>query len=177
MAGVTAVSALKELHRDLGRKYKRHEVTIDTLWRSFDAAQRSRCLKAGAADGVVLQHPLDKSMGNVYKFIPECNLRDIAQSGPDFLLNLLRHRATTSLFEQYCKGAEGGPGDHGFIIEMEETRGLRHIQPFDNSFTLFLDENQYGESFQRSMVPLRGYSALLHQLSVRAFAFLRQREN
>ncbi|KAG7293536.1 hypothetical protein NEMBOFW57_003588 [Staphylotrichum longicolle] len=130
MAASTSESALKEVHRDLARKYKRHEATIDTLWRSFDANQRSRCLKAGAADGVVLKHPLDESLGNVCKFIPECNLRDIAQSGPDFLLTLLKHRATTSLFDQYCSGDSVT------------------VQPFHNCFTLFLDENHNGESYK-----------------------------
>ncbi|KAK3898348.1 ipa protein [Staphylotrichum tortipilum] len=137
----------KELHADLVRKYKKHETAIETAWRSFDTAQREACLRAGTLDGAVLQHPTDRALGNVYKFIPECNLRDIAKSGPDFLLDLLRHRATTSLFQQYCEGDGGGAGDHGFIAEMERTRGLRHIQNRGNSFTLFLDENQYGESY------------------------------
>ena len=137
----------KELHADLVRKYKKHERAIETAWRSFDTAQREACLRAGTPDGAVLQHPTDRALGNVYKFIPECNLRDIAESGPDFLLDLLRHRATTSLFQQYCEGDGGGAGDHGFIAEMERTRGLRHIQNRGNSFTLFLDENQYGESY------------------------------
>src|SRR4029434_11360401 len=83
----------KELHADLVRKYKKHERAIETAWRSFDTAQREACLSAGTPDGAVLQHPTDRALGNVYKFIPECNLRDIAESGPDFLLDLLRHRA------------------------------------------------------------------------------------
>ena len=145
----TNVAFLKELHADLGRKYKKHEEAIETLWRSFDAAQRAKCLKAGAAEGLfVLRHPTDARLGNVCKFIPECNLRDIAESGPDFLLHFLKHRATTSLFQQYCEGDRGGPGDHGLIAEMMRTRGLRHVGSFDKCFTLFLDENQYGESFR-----------------------------
>ncbi|KAH6618229.1 hypothetical protein B0J18DRAFT_274395 [Chaetomium sp. MPI-SDFR-AT-0129] len=141
---------LKELHADLGRKYKKHEAEIETFWRSFDATQRAACLRAGAAGGVVLRHPTDASLGNVCKFIPEYNLRDIADSGPDFLLDLIKHRATTSLFQQYCEGDRGDPGDHGVIVEMERTRGLRHVQTFDRCFTLFLDENQYGQSFRMS---------------------------
>lgn len=144
---VTNVAFVQELHADLGRKYKKHEAAIDNFWRSFDATQRAACLKAGTPDGVVLRNPTDNSMGNVYKFIPELNLRDIAESGPDFLLSLIKHRATTSLFQQYCEGNGGGPGDHGFILEMERTKGLRHVQKFPKSFSLFLDENQYGESF------------------------------
>ncbi|KAH6847221.1 hypothetical protein B0I37DRAFT_445508 [Chaetomium sp. MPI-CAGE-AT-0009] len=107
----TNVSYLKELHADLRRKYEKHEAAIDAFWRSFDAKQRAKCLKAGAAEGVVLKHPTDGSLGNVYKFILECNLRDVAESGPDFLLDLTKHRATT------C-------------------------------FTVFFDENQYGQSLR-----------------------------
>jgi DNA replication protein DnaC len=45
----TNVSLLKELHADLGRKYKKHEAAIETLWRLFDATQRAACLRAGPA--------------------------------------------------------------------------------------------------------------------------------
>ncbi|KAK4234342.1 ipa protein [Achaetomium macrosporum] len=141
-------SLLKELHADLGRKYKKHEAAIETLWRSFDTTQRAACLRAGAAEGVVLRHSTDESLGDVCKFIPECNLRDIADSGPDFLLDLIKYRGTTSLLQQYCEGDRGGPGDHEVIAEMERKRGLRHVQTFDKCFTLFLDENQYGQSFR-----------------------------
>ncbi|SPQ21220.1 5b7f65ae-40fc-4728-b3dd-41f0ada71f7a [Thermothielavioides terrestris] len=142
------VSLLKQLHADLVRKYKKHEAAIETLWRSFDATQRAACLKAGAAGGVVLRHSTDETLGDVCKFIPECNLRDIAESGPDFLLDLIKYRATTSLFQQYCGSQGGHPGDHAVIAEMERTRGLRHAQRFDKCFSLFLDENQYGESYR-----------------------------
>lgn len=142
------VPLLKELHEDLARNYERHKTTIESFWRSFDASQRAACLRAGTPDGVVLRHPTDTILDNVCKFIPECNLRDIAESGPDFLLNLLKHRATTNLFQQYCEGPDGGPGDHAVITEMQRTRGLRHVHSYNNCFTLFLDPNQYGQSFE-----------------------------
>lgn len=144
----TNVQLLKELHADLARKYKKHEAAIEMFWQSFDAMQRAACLRASAVEGVVLRHPTDPSLGEVYKFIPECNLRDIADSGPDFLLNLVKHRATTSLFQQYCEGDCGGSGDHELITKIERTRGLRHTRTFDKCFTLFLDEDQYGQSFR-----------------------------
>lgn len=57
---------LKELYRDLAAKYKKHEATIEQYWMSFDQAQRTECIKAGAYEGIVLRHSRDKSMGNVY---------------------------------------------------------------------------------------------------------------
>ena len=56
-------------------------------------------MKAGAAEGVVLEHSKDEIMGNVYKILPELNIRDITEPGSDYLLDLLKHRATKSLSE------------------------------------------------------------------------------
>ncbi|PHH85550.1 hypothetical protein CDD83_255 [Cordyceps sp. RAO-2017] len=137
---------VKELHEDLARKYKTIGPRVETIWRSFDKGKRTRCLKAGAEDGVVLRHPLDPALGNVCKFMPEWNLRDIAEPGSDFLLHLLRHRATKSLYEQYCEGANGAPGDRDLIIDMMLTRNLRHVDSFKDCFTIFLDNDQYGMS-------------------------------
>ncbi|KAJ3535188.1 hypothetical protein NM208_g7237 [Fusarium decemcellulare] len=138
---------VEELHQDLAQKYKRHAIAIETAWRSFDRRQRTKCLKAGAADGAVLKHPTDASLGNVYKFVPELNLRDITEPGSDFLLDHLKHRATQSLVEQYCNGVGGGPGDRDFIDEMMRTKRLRHVNPFKNCYTTFM-ESKYGHSFK-----------------------------
>jgi len=138
---------VQELHSDLARKYKKHAAAIQQAWRSFTKGQRAECMKVGARDGIVLKHSLDASLGNVCKFIPEWNLRDVAESGPDFLLDLLKHRATTSLPQQYAAGQSGGPGDHGLIMNMMATRNLRHVDAFKNSYTFFLEADMYGKSF------------------------------
>lgn len=58
---------VQELHSDPARKkYKNHSANIAIIWQSFEKSQREQCLKAGAADGVVLQHRLDRSPGNMY---------------------------------------------------------------------------------------------------------------
>jgi hypothetical protein len=148
MDALSNADVLKELHGDLARKYKMHAAAIENMWRSFNRNQRVRCMKAGAADGVVLEHSLDRSMGNVYKLIPEFNLRDITEPGSDSLLSLLKHRATKTLFEQYCDGVNGGPGDHAFIDEMIRRKGLRHVEPFKDCYTAFMDDEKYGESYK-----------------------------
>ncbi|KGO54812.1 hypothetical protein PEX2_090650 [Penicillium expansum] len=137
---------LKELHGDLARKYRKHAAVVETSWQSFSPSQRAKCFKTGAADGAVLKHPLDRSLGDVYKIIPELNLRDLT-SGPDFLLDLLKHRTSTSLFQQYCEGSNGGPGDHAMIEESVRTRGLKHTNPFKNCYTMFQGD-MYATSFQ-----------------------------
>jgi hypothetical protein len=127
-------------------KYNKHAAVVEQYWRSFDQSQRIRCIKAGAADGVVLKHSLDRSMGNVYKIIPEINLRDITKPDSDFLLDLLKHRATNTILDQYMTGVNGGLGDHAFIKQMMDTRNLRLTNPDKNGFTLFLDEDRYGQT-------------------------------
>jgi hypothetical protein len=139
---------IKELHRDLAWKYKIHGTRIEQIWRSFDRSQRAKALKDGATDGAVLKDPKDRAIGNVYKIMPEFNLRDITEPGSDYLLDLLKHRATKSLYEQYAQGVNGGPGDHSFILNSMRVNNLRHIDTFKNSFTIFMDEEGYGQSYR-----------------------------
>ncbi|TVY18075.1 hypothetical protein LARI1_G003499 [Lachnellula arida] len=107
---------IKDLQRDLARKCRIHGAKIQEIWRSLDKGQRTQAVKAGAAEGMVLKHPSDRSMGDVFKSIPELNLRDITEPGSDYLLNILKHRATKLLSEQYIKGPDNGPGDHAVIV-------------------------------------------------------------
>lgn len=80
--------------------------------------------------------------------IPEWNLHDITEPGLDFLLDLLKFRATKTLCEQYCAGVNGAKGDRHFIEEMMNTKGLRCAQPFKNCYTLFVDGELYGSSYE-----------------------------
>ena len=137
--------AVKDLYRDLNRKYRLHGPKIEQIWRSLNQAQRTKVMKAGAADGVVLRHPSDTSLGSVYKFIPEWNLRDITAPGSNFLLDLLKHRATAPLTEQYTCGVDGRPGDYEHIENMMNNKGLRHANDFRDCYTFFLDD-MYGNS-------------------------------
>ncbi|KAJ9143675.1 hypothetical protein NKR23_g6410 [Pleurostoma richardsiae] len=148
LQGPSGGATVQELHSDLARRYRTHGTSVEQMWRSFDSKQRERCLRAGAMDGVVLKHAMDRELGNVCKIVPELNLKDVAESGPDFLLDLLKHRATTSILDQYCFGMRDGPGDSAFIQEMIRTRGLRHVESFKDCYSFFMDTEQYGESFR-----------------------------
>ncbi|GAW19630.1 hypothetical protein ANO14919_091180 [Xylariales sp. No.14919] len=139
---------LEDLRRDLARKYRIHGPRLQQLWHGMEPAQRARAMKAGTPDGVVLKHPRDVSMGNVYKFMPEWNLRDVTAAGSDFLLRMLEHRATTSLGEQCFSGFANIPGDYDHIIEMMRTRNLRHVDSFQDCYTFFMSGDDYGKSFK-----------------------------
>lgn len=68
-------------------------------------------MRAGAADGAVLRHSMDASLGSVCKFLPDYNLRD-ATGSSDYLLDMLKHRATKTLEQQYATGFNERPGDY-----------------------------------------------------------------
>ncbi|KAK6063532.1 hypothetical protein SCUP515_12366 [Seiridium cupressi] len=153
---------IKDLHQDLARKWRNHGARIEELWRRQLLRQilrhvrwadlssqglRTKAFKAGLAESSVLKHSQDISLGNVYKFTPEYNLRDVTAPG-EFLLDMLKHRATRSLQEQYISGFNDRPGDHEHITEMMRTRNLRHANSFKDCWTFFMDEERYGKSFQ-----------------------------
>ncbi|OIW23292.1 hypothetical protein CONLIGDRAFT_625088 [Coniochaeta ligniaria NRRL 30616] len=135
---------LRDLHNDLKHKYKQHGPALTSFWRSFDSRQRARCIKAGAVEGGVLKHRNDTALGNVCKFMPEWNLRDLTESNSDSLLDILKHRATHTLGEQYAQGVDGGLGDYALIDAMMRMRNLRHVDPYTNEMTLFFDDDKYG---------------------------------
>lgn len=149
MAQPNTWEVLRDLHEDLARKYRLHGTKVAEIWRSFDKAQRSRALKAGGKDGVVLRHRHDPLLPGAAKMIPEWNLQDITEHASDFLLDLLRHRATNSLTHQYAQGMdETTPGDHAYILEMVRTKGLRWPEPYKDCWSMFVGEEDYGKAYK-----------------------------
>ncbi|KAE8376046.1 hypothetical protein BDV26DRAFT_266480 [Aspergillus bertholletiae] len=141
---------VKELQRDLARKYRLHGPKIEGIWHSLGKAQRERILRAGAAEGQMLKSPIDRSLGDVYKVIPDWNLRDITDPDSNYLLDCLKYRATKPLCEQYLEGVNGSPGDAAVILKSMQVHGLKHVEQFRYGLTLFMDEAQYGQSFTAS---------------------------
>jgi hypothetical protein len=141
---------VKDLHRDLERKYQRHASRIEEIWHSLGLKGRVKAMRDGAANGEVLKNRSDTSMGNVYKFIPEWNLQEITPPSSECLLDILKHRATTKLPAQYASGINGAPGDHAHIVQMMQTKNLEHANAsrLKKCFTLFIDEEQYGQSIK-----------------------------
>ncbi|KAK1639226.1 hypothetical protein BDP81DRAFT_480108 [Colletotrichum phormii] len=148
-----------DLHRDLVRKYMRHGTAIREIWKDFDASQRAQCVKDGVLDGVLLKHSRDTTFGDVYKYVPDWNLRDLTE-GPEHLLNMLEHRAKKTLMEQYCDGPNGGAGDHGIIVESMRTQNLRHGERYEDCLTIFADGYMYGKPCHLTEEDLEGVKLL-----------------
>ncbi|KAL0935500.1 ipa protein [Colletotrichum truncatum] len=138
---------VKELHTDLVRKFRKHGPTIEKYWHSFDKQQRTKCIRAGDIDGQVLKHSMDRSLGNVYKFIPEWNLRDLTEPDSDHLMELFRYRTENDLMEQYL-GTSTTLGDLQFIEKMIRTKNLHMTEPFKNCWSFFLSVDEYGNSYK-----------------------------
>ncbi|KAH7353912.1 hypothetical protein B0T11DRAFT_312366 [Plectosphaerella cucumerina] len=119
--------------------YIKHEAEIVSTWRSLDKDKRTEAVKAGSANREVPRHRNDKRLGNRCLFIPEWNLQDLTEPGSDFLLDLLRHRATTSLEEQYLAGVGGGLSDYDIIHDAVVNHGVRHWNRYPDSYNLLID--------------------------------------
>ncbi|KAF2756201.1 hypothetical protein EJ05DRAFT_518861 [Pseudovirgaria hyperparasitica] len=155
---------VKELHHDLTQRYRIHGARVKELWQQFDSSQRTNVFRAGAANGDVLQHPRDRSLGDAYKMIPELNIQDISTDA-SFLLNILEHRATTELTHQYASGPNGQIGDHRHILNAIDKQGLRHAQAraLENCFAMFMVEEKYGSFFN---VPSQHRREVLAKISL-----------
>ncbi|GKT47737.1 uncharacterized protein ColSpa_07918 [Colletotrichum spaethianum] len=75
-----------------------------------------------------------------YIFTPEWNEQDIADPKSKLLLVLLKHRSTTTLTQQFLKGANGSLGDRDFV------KGLPlHRDAQTGFFILFQNDHTYGD--------------------------------
>lgn len=162
---------VKTEHADLARKYELHGPKIEQIWRSFDENQRAEFYKSRMP--IYLKHSRDRALApplnNLWKVISELNLCDITQ-GPNYLLDYLRHRATTPLPQQYAEGVHGGPGDCTIICDSMYDTDLRHVLDFGYCFTCFFDDEHYGLSKKFEIAALdRDVAAKLsHAFEVKA---------
>ncbi|KUJ09608.1 uncharacterized protein LY89DRAFT_761218 [Mollisia scopiformis] len=93
--------SILELHKGLTQKYGLFKDRIEANWRSFSEAKRINIVTSRA--------PIAKGKGSA--LFPEANVKQLAKSGPEHFLGLLKHRATTKLCDQYL----GAKGDMRFV--------------------------------------------------------------
>lgn len=90
-------------------------------------------MKAGQVD--VLKHSRDASLGNVHKLVPDYNLQDVTGPG-DYVLELMEHRATKPLGEQFMSGFNGRPGDSVSSSLYSAQARLHHTSPSSRDLIL-----------------------------------------
>jgi hypothetical protein len=79
---------VKDLHRDLKRKYQRHGSQIEEIWRSFGQKERVKVIRDGAADDEVLKNRSDTSISgcrgwSTGKVINSCTSQEGRALRPD----------------------------------------------------------------------------------------------
>jgi hypothetical protein len=87
--------------------------------------------------------------------IPEMNLQDIAGSDPEFLLNMLKYRATLPLWDQYVFGVDGAPGDRDFILDSIRATGLHHAKSFPYGYSKKMNQSRYADNMVNLQAAVR----------------------
>ncbi|KAK1143578.1 hypothetical protein N8T08_006188 [Aspergillus melleus] len=139
------VKVIQELHRDLSRKWKLYEKEIRETWRQCDKLEREGVLIGKRAGGLVLDSYDDESRGEIGFLIPEWNLQDLAEPDSDLLLDLIKHRATNWLSDQYLMGPNGELGDEKHILETIDCGDTPYEELENENFRCFASEYHYGE--------------------------------
>ncbi|KAG2414394.1 hypothetical protein HFD88_003585 [Aspergillus terreus] len=164
------LSDVKELHSDLVRKYHLHHTKIKEIWHSLDEEKRFWVAKH-CCDGIGLElmETPDKPLPTTRFWrlhVPEWNRRDLTQPDSNHLLELMEHRATTSLCEQYHNGMNGSPGDGAFMFtQLEHFAPEVMLCPLPYVVVEFGNEDTYGNCL--TYVDQEAFDAAWPQLAPR----------
>ncbi|KKP00297.1 hypothetical protein THAR02_07591 [Trichoderma harzianum] len=136
---------LKNAHSEFARLYNTYNWQIRAIWHKLDRNERARLYLDYFNDGPSVRNVENKSEELKLKsvLVPELNLNDVTSSAK-FLLNHFKHRATTSLLEQYRVGPDGALGDGPFVIEKLNKKQLTPRENRPNYYFIFTGE-WYGE--------------------------------
>ncbi|KAL6924209.1 hypothetical protein FSST1_001483 [Fusarium sambucinum] len=130
---------IEALHGDLALKYEKHFPRIQKIWRVSNQAKREQYLRVNESS--LFNIPKDSSINrpcSSMSLCPDWNVLDITEAKSDYLLDMLTHRATKSLEEQFWEDVNGYP-----ITEATNDE-LWQPWPWD-AFTYFC-QDLYGET-------------------------------
>lgn len=164
------LSDVRELHSDLVRKYRLHHTKIKEIWHSLDEEKRFWVAKHCCDEiGVELMETPDKPLPTTRFWrlhVPEWNRRDLTKPDSNRLLELMEHRATTSLCEQYHNGMNEGPGDGAFMFtQLEHFAPEVMLCPLPYVVVEFGNEDTYGNCL--TYVDQEAFDAAWPQLAPR----------
>jgi hypothetical protein len=92
---------IRDVHRDLTRKFERHGSRVEELSRSLGQEQRKKIMRVASRDGLILKDPLDTSLAvstNLYlngTYVTSRRPRLISFSTFSSTEQLPRHRTST----------------------------------------------------------------------------------
>ncbi|GKT47736.1 uncharacterized protein ColSpa_07917 [Colletotrichum spaethianum] len=125
---------VRDLFMDLSSRWERYGPTFEATWRSFNGDERSRVMEEN-----------DTTELDDY-YVPEWNADDIAAK-PEFLLDIIRYRATARLSEQCHKGSANNPSDFDFAARRMRESGIGPFPTGIKAYTIFQDGDEYGEAY------------------------------
>ncbi|KAG8666558.1 hypothetical protein FPOAC2_11675 [Fusarium poae] len=108
--GYSNLPNIEALHRELALKYENHFPRIQKIWRASNQAKREHFLRANTSP--LFNIPNDSSTNrpcSSTSLCPDWNVLDITEAKSDYLLDMLTHRATKSLEEQFWEDVNGEP--------------------------------------------------------------------
>ncbi|KAI9644365.1 hypothetical protein NHQ30_007722 [Ciborinia camelliae] len=163
------VTGVRTQHEILARNYELHGPKIEKIWRDMNQSKRKEVFDIDGDEEGELLGNIDgdeegELLGKAFKLMPEFNTHNIT-TGPDFLLDHLKHRATTTLIHQYKEGVHDGPGDCSFIFESTlRIDDFFDIQGCKYSLIRFYNDDIYGHSF--SLTPPARHSNVTTKLAI-----------
>lgn len=116
------VDGVKEAHAALTHNYRLYGERVEIKWRSLDSVEREIIIGdihkniPGPED----HYDCDGNGARLdpRKIFSDWRLNELIYS-PDYLLGMIKHRATTSLSDQYITGPKGGPGDYQHVLDVD----------------------------------------------------------
>ncbi|OHE92492.1 hypothetical protein CORC01_12210 [Colletotrichum orchidophilum] len=134
---------LRQTHHELVRLYEQHGPALVSYWKRLEQLDRDALMKNGSTCFILRN--ADSPCTVFSHFLgPEWNAEQITNPDSDAFLDILHHRATTSLSEQFRNGMNGAPGDCDFV----RARFNQYIflDQFDGNFMSFQDGEEYARS-------------------------------
>ncbi|CZR66598.1 uncharacterized protein PAC_16499 [Phialocephala subalpina] len=137
-------NSLCTTQEQLAYLYRWRRVDIERIWRAFDNEGRIKTVRSCLLCGQkLLKNAKDNTLQETTRLFPEWNQEGL-ESGPEYFLNMLRHRALSSLTVQYSFGINTGDrGDGAFIANGLSTKDFKVPEMFSTTRYLRFDCDRY----------------------------------
>ncbi|KAL2884323.1 hypothetical protein SGCOL_000264 [Colletotrichum sp. CLE4] len=128
--------------RSLVRLYELHGETLLTYWKGLDRTGREFVLRNSSVCRI-LSNITSPGTEFAHFLGPEWNHGSITNPDDNFFADILKHRATSSLTEQYNNGVNGVQGDCDFTCERFADHFAPCLVQYDGDIMCFADCEEY----------------------------------